>query len=495
MRLQAAVLPLVAALAVSLAAQSPAAAPAPGSALAQVVGQALLHSQANQNLEELTDTIGERLTGTPNAQRAVQWALERMRAMGLTNVHKEDYTVAHGWQRGVADVELLTGTRQKLHAVSMGWTGSTAPGGADGELLAVNAYELPQLAEHPGDWKGKVLLLRAQGKPPAGYSGLDSFVAMPKFLAAAHAAGALAVIGGQGAGASAGMNITHTGVVAFNQLLDEPMINLTAEDQTLLERSLDHGRTVRLHVDIENHVSGPVTASNAVGEVRGREHPDEIVVIGGHLDSWDLATGATDNGTGAVAALAAAQAIVASGQPPRRTVRVVLFTGEEQGLLGSVAYCQQHASEMPNTVAALIMDEGQGPIVGMDTGGHDEILPALHTLAGYLTAFPAPKLTDMSMFETDTGPFTLAGAAGINLPQDSPNYAYTHHSPVDTYDHVRQDVLVRNAAEMAAMAYYIADAPQRLTRQFTPAETAAMLKKQGFEKELRAFGLWNFPEN
>jgi hypothetical protein len=149
---------------------------------------------------------------------------------------------------------------------------------------------------------------------------------------------------------------------------------------------------------------------------------------------------------------------------------------------------------MPNTVAALIMDEGQGPIVGMDTGGHDEILPALHTLAGYLTAFPAPKLTDESMFETDTGPFTLAGSTGINLPQDSPNYAYTHHSPVDTYDHVRPDVLVRNAAEMAAMAYYIADAPQRLTRQFTPAETAAMLKKQGFEKELRAFGLWNFPE-
>src|SRR6185437_13302867 len=220
-----------------------------------------------------------------------------------------------------------------------------------------------ETAEHAADWRGKVLLLRAQGKPPV--NPLDTFTQLTPFLQAAHRAGALAVLAGQGAGASAGMNITHTGVLGFNILFDEPVVNLTAEDQLLLERLLDRGVPVRLHVNVQNAVSGPTPSANVVGDIPGREHPEQVVVIGGHLDSWDLSDGATDDGTGAVGALAAAQAILESGQRPRRTVRVVLFTGEEQGLLGSLAYVHTHAGEMPNHIAALILDEGQGPISEM----------------------------------------------------------------------------------------------------------------------------------
>lgn len=467
-------------------------------ALATVTGEGLLHSQANQKLEYLTDQIGERLTGTPAAQRAIAWALEDMRGMGLSNVHQEDWTMAHGWTRGPIDVYVIGHGHEHLTAAAMGWTGSTPKGGVNADVLSVNGYDLKgataQAEANPGAWRGKVLLVRTQGPPPAHHNPLDSFLELTPFLQAAHEAGAVAVIAGQGAGASAGMNLTHTGVLGFNVLFQVPVINLTREDQLLLERLMDHsaGTPVRLHVDVENQATGPVTASNAVGDIPGTEFPKQIVIVGGHLDSWDLAQGATDNGTGAVASLAAARAILQSGYRPRRTVRVVLFTGEEEGLLGSLAYCEQHKAEMANTIAALILDEGQGPIAAMQVGGHDAALAKLEPLAKELEAFPSPNLEDTSSFDTDTGPFILDGVPGINLAQNSPNYRYTHHSPVDTFDHVRQDVLMRNAAEMAVMAYYIADLPERLDEPWTPAQVAAKLKEQGLEAELKAFGLWKF---
>lgn len=470
----------------------------PHQALAAVMGEGLLHSQANQKLEYLTDQIGERLTGTPAAQRAIAWALADMRAMGLRNVHKEDWTMAHGWTRGPIDVYVIGHGHEHLESAAMGWTGTTPKEGVNANVVSVNGYDpkgtAAQAQANPEAWRGKILLVRTQGAPPAHYSPLDSFVELAPFLRAAYQAGAVAVIAGQGAGASQGMNLTHTGVLGFNVLFQIPVINLTREDQLLLERLLDHahGTPVRLHVDVENQATGPVRASNAVGDIPGTEFPKQIVIVGGHLDSWDLAQGATDNGTGAVAALGAAQAILQSGYRPRRTVRVVLFTGEEEGLLGSLAYCEQHQAEMANTMAALILDEGQGPIAAMQVGGHEAVIPKLEPLAQELEAFPSPKLEDASSFGTDTGPFILDGVPGINLSQNSPNYRYTHHSPVDTFDYVRQDVLVRNAAEMAVMAYSIAELPERLDALWTPAQVAAKLKAQGLEAELKAFGLWKF---
>jgi len=472
-----------------------AQAPADAAALAAVAGRALMQSQANPDLQQLSDTIGGRVTGSPQAQAAIAWALAKMQAIGLLHVHAEPWTLDHGWTRGKAAIELTSPVRRRLHGDSMGWVGSTPAGGVEAELVEVNSYQLPQeMQEHASTWRGKVLLLRPQGPPPK--NPISTFVQMGAFLQAAHQAGAVAVIAGQGAGASAGMNLTHTGVVGFNTVFDIPVVNLTAEDQLLLQRFLDlratGGGAVRLHVDVENQISGPTPSANVVGDIPGREDPQQIVVIGGHLDSWDLSSGATDDGTGAVAALAAAQAIVASGERPRRTVRVVLFTGEEQGLLGSLAYVQTHQKEMANHVAALILDEGQGPISAMQVGGHDNVMPALKPLAQSLTAFGVPKINDDSSFETDSGPFILAGVAGINLSQDSPAYAFTHHSVVDTYDHVLPDVLVRNAAELGVMAYYIADLPQRLGPTWTPEQVEAKLKAQRLEEELRAFGLWRW---
>ena len=471
--------------------QSPPPGDAP--ALAAVAGEAMLRSQVNPTLEQLADDIGGRVTGSPQCNAAIQWAVARMKAIGLTNVHAEPWMLDHGWRRVSASAELLTPAHHPLNVASMGWVGSTPAGGVDADVVPVNVFDLTgEIKNHAADWRGKVLLMRAVGEPPKGAPSF--FFKLGEFLRAAHQAGAVAVIGGQGTRPSAGMDLTHTGVLGFNTVFAIPVVNMAAEDQLQIERFLDRGKSVRLHIDVQNEIFGSVPSANVVGDIPGREWPDQVVVIGGHLDSWDLSAGATDDGTGAVAALGAARAIVASGQRPRRTVRVVLFTGEEQGLLGSLAYVQRHRAEMSNHIAALILDEGQGPISAMQVGGHDAVMDELKPLVAALQGFGPLDVDDHSSFGTDAGPFILAGLPGINLGQDSPNYKYTHHSAVDTFDHVRGDILIRNAAELGVMAFWIADRAQRLDQPWTPAQVAAELKAQHLENELRAFGLWTFGE-
>jgi carboxypeptidase Q len=250
---------------------------------------------------------------------------------------------------------------------------------------------------------------------------------------------------------------------------------------------------VRIKIDVQNRTTeGPVDSANVVGEIRGAEHPEQVVVVGGHLDSWDLAEGSTDDGTGVATTLGAAEAIVRSGVKPRRTIRFVLFTGEEQGLLGSLAYTKSHRDEMSNHVGAVILDFGQGAVVGLSLGGRKDLIPAVEKFTESVKSFGELKVDDNPIFGTDTGPFTLAGLPGINMDQDSPEYRYTHHSVVDTFDKVRPDVLTRDATLMALTAFWIADRPERLASPWPAEETAKMLVEKKQDEFLKAFGLWPF---
>ncbi len=247
--------------------------------------------------------------------------------------------------------------------------------------------------------------------------------------------------------------------------------------------------------------AGPVDSANVVGEIPGTEHPEQVVVVGGHLDSWDLAEGTTDNGVGATCTLGAAEAILTSGFKPRRTIRFVLFTGEEQGLLGSLAYVRTHQAEMANHLGNLIIDNGQGPVTSLSLGGRDDLIPAVKKFAESVKAFVDLKVDDSVVFGTDTGPFTLAGLPGINMDQDSPEYRYTHHSAADTFDKVKPEYIDKDATLMALAAYWIADRPDRLASPWLPEKTAKMLVDKKEDKFLKAFGLWPFgdlgstPEN
>ncbi|MFZ3216082.1 MAG: M20/M25/M40 family metallo-hydrolase [Candidatus Acidiferrales bacterium] len=461
-------------------------------ALAAVAGAGTMETHTYQYLEELSDDIGARVTGSPAAARAIAWSVQKMQAMGLENVHTEPWKISRGWTRISADAELIAPIQRRLMVDSLGWVGSTPEGGAEAEIVAVNAYQLQDEVENnSAHWRGKILLMVQQGEPPA--DRMSAFAQFGTFLIAAHNAGAIAVIGGQGGRKATGMHLTHTGALGFDTFYDIPVVSMAAEDQEQLERYLARGKTVRLKINVQNRVTdGPVDTANVVGEIRGSEHPEQVIVVGGHLDSWDLASGATDNGCGATVTLGAAEAILKSGFKPRRTIRFVLFTGEEEGLLGSLAYVKAHQSEMANYVAALILDFGQGPVIGFQLGGHNDLIPTVQKFAASLQAFGDLQVDDEVEFGTDTGPFTLAGLPAINFNQDSPEYKYTHHSPVDTFDKVQADVLDRNATVMALAAFWIADRPERLASPWPQQKTAQMLVAKHEDGVLRAFGLWPF---
>ena len=460
-------------------------------ALTAIAGQGMMNDHAYQALEELSDQIGGRVTGSPQAQQAIEWGVGKMKAMGLENVHVEKWQMSRGWKRVSAEAELMAPIHRRLSIDSMGWVGSTVAGGAEADLVPVNAYQLDQeMKENASRWAGKVLILIHKGEPPKEAG--DAFAKFGPFLKAAFDAHAVAIIGGQGGSEAQGMNLTHTGVEGFDTAYDIPVVSMVMEDQEQLQRFLDQGKTVRVKINVQNQLSGPVESANVVGEIRGREHPEEVVVVGGHLDSWDLAQGSTDDGTGVATTLGAAEAVLHSGQKPRRTLRFVLFTGEEQGLLGSQAYVKTHKDEMAHHVAAVILDNGQGPVVRLSLGGRDDLVPAVTSFTESVKAFGELAVNDNTVFGTDCGPFILAGLPGINLGQDSPEYRYTHHSAADTFDAVKPDLLLRDATVMALTAYWIADRPERLASPWPAEKTARMLIDKKQDKILKAFGMWPF---
>jgi hypothetical protein len=460
--------------------------------LVKIAGEGQMNSHAMEFLTELSDDVGARVTGTPAERKAEDWGVAKMNAIGLANVHKEKYTIWRGWTRGTADAEVLTPVRHKLHVDSMGWTGSTAAGGVGADVVAVNLLDIDNEIKNVSRLKGKVALIVTRGKAD-GRPGIQYFIRMGDFIRAAAPAGVVAVIGGQGGGRAEGANLTHTGILGFDADFAVPVVSMTAEDQGQLERFIDRGITPRVRFNIQNtFTNGPVESANVVGEIRGTEHPEQIFVVGGHLDSWDLSEGTTDNGSGTATTLGAADSIMRSGAKPRRTIRFVLFTGEEQGLDGSIAYVKQHQSEMANHLGNLILDAGQGAVKGFQLGGRDDVVDAFRPFADSLAAMGPMSVDDKIEDGTDTLTFTIAGLPGINMLQETKEYALTHHSAADALEAQKPDVLAKNATLMALAAFWIADRPERFAAPWPAARTAKMLREQHEYEELKAFNLWPF---
>jgi carboxypeptidase Q len=248
---------------------------------------------------------------------------------------------------------------------------------------------------------------------------------------------------------------------------------------------------VRFNVQ-NTFTNGPVDTANVIGEIRGSEHPEQIFVVGAHLDSWDLAEGTTDNGSGTAAVLGAADAILRAGEKPRRTIRFVLFTGEEQGLDGSQAYIKQHQSEMANHLGDLVLDFGQGATKGFQLGGRSDLVPVFQPFASALANIRPVRVDDKVESGTDTLPFSMAGLPGINMDQDGTEYNFTHHSAADALNAQKPDLLTQNTTLMALAAFWIADRPERFASPLSRLDTARMLREQQEEEELRAFHLWTF---
>jgi carboxypeptidase Q len=460
-------------------------------ALVKIAGEGLLESHAFQYLTQLSDEVGARVSGTPQSQKAVEWGIAKMRAIGLENVHAEKFQIWRGWTRGTAEAELTEPLHRRLTVDAMGWTGSTPVGGATGEVVTANVFNLDEEMKNPARFSGKIVLMIVQGQPKK--DEMVIFAQFGDFVKQLGQNGALAIFGGQGGYKSEGMNLTHTGILGFEEDFSVPVLSLTSEDQSQLERYVASGKKIVAHVDVHNSFSnGPVESANVVGEIRGREKPEEILVVGAHLDSWDLSEGATDNGMGSACVLAAADAILRSGQRPRRTIRFVLFNGEEQGLLGSFAYVKTHEREMANHLGDLVLDEGQGPVKEFELGGRDDLVPEFRNFVKSLSNIRGAKVSDKVSYDTDTGPFITAGLPGINMNQDSPDYMYTHHSAADALEAVKPEILAQDATLMAVTAYWIVDRQERFAKPWPAKKTATMLREQRQYEMLKAFHLWPF---
>jgi carboxypeptidase Q len=448
--------------------------------------------QLQADLSYLADRIGPRLTGTTKLDQASHWTMEQFKALGLENAHLEPWTIANGWTRGSATGKLITPSEQELTLAAAGWSPSTN-GTARGAVVGVGVQKLEDLQKYKGKLKGAIVLLDRPGETeqpsnpmltPFDESNLP--LDHPKNMALKDFRGRFRVMMDEAKflkeeGAAAVLLVSEkwyglmnmgTGFSREYQPGLIPSAYMTRENATLLWRLLDGG-PVEAEINIQGSFSGkPVTVYNTVAEIKGSEKPDEVVIIGGHLDSWDLGTGATDNGTGSMAVLAAARALVKSGAKPKRTIRFVLLAGEEQGLNGSKAYVAAHKEELSKISGVLVHDTGTGKVL---TIGLMHNYAARETMDRVLYPLAKEKsigLTEPSLRSeggSDHVPFDEAGVPASWCVQEVANYERDHHSQTDTLDRVRWDDLAEGAQVLAIYAYNVAQLPEMLPRKPAPA--------------------------
>ena len=429
-------------------------------AVARIVDETTVRGKSWEVLQHLTDRIGHRLSGSPGAEEAVRWTAERLRADGL-DVRLEPVMVPV-WVRGAESAEVVAPLRQPLAVTALGGSVATPAEGVTAEVVVAPSLEAFAALDEAAV-RGRIVLFNRAMVADSATDGYGQVVRQ-RSRGAVEAAkkGALAsLIRSVG---TLDARLVHTGAVNYEK--DVPPIPagaLAAEDADLLARLAAAGPPPRVRLRLECRTLPDAPSHNVVADLRGRERPDEIVLIGAHLDSWDLGTGAHDDGAGVAIVMDALRALKALGLAPRRTVRGVLFMNEENGLRGGRQYALDHAAELGRHVAAIEADSGgfrpEGFNTNVDAAGRE----ALEALAALLAPVGATRIVPGGG-GADIGPLRPAGVPLLGLDVDGARYFHWHHSPADTLDKVDRADLARGAAAMAAMAWLLAEAPQALPR-------------------------------
>jgi carboxypeptidase Q len=258
---------------------------------------------------------------------------------------------------------------------------------------------------------------------------------------------------------------------------------------------LAHGEKVMMSLSMPNLVGPPIKTANVVADLKGSELPNEIVILGAHLDSWELGTGALDNGCNAALVIDSLRAIKTAGVHPKRTLRFILFSGEEQGLLGSLAYVRAHQKELDNIVAEVVLDAGTGPVTGFSTGGRKDVDATVAPMLEGFVQWKANQLTDDAMTGTDHYDFMIEGVPTLVANQTEANYMVNYHATSDTFDKVDFPQLKKNEAVAAALVVQLANAPQRIGPRLTRAQIEATIKETHLDDQMKGFGLWEDWEN
>ncbi len=452
---------------------------------ARIAGSALTDEHASEYLRNLTDQFGGRVTGTAAYQRAAEWTASQFRAAGIQNVKLEPFTIPNGWERGTARGQMAAPIERSFEVESFGWSPSTPAGGAKGEVIFLSDLSAETIRAQAGQIKGRICLLDVA----AIFSGGDAigiFARLEKMWTLLKDAGAVAVVWPGNVPNNVADALPGTLV---GRAIPLPMVGIGLEDEKLVRRWMEKG-AVTLEFEIQNRVSGPTTVNNVVAEIRGREKPDEWIIIGAHLDSWDFGTGAQDNGSGVAQVLEAARVLAAMREAPRRSVRFALWGGEEQGILGSLAYARAHAGELSKCIAVLNTDNGAGHPRGWKVEGNNALRRAMSEVSPLLVGLGGDGLSNETTFDTDHGPFMLEGIPSLDLWVDMSHYGEVHHKPSDTFDKVNRHNLAAGAAILAVTAYVIAERAEPIAPHLDHAAVGEILKKAKLEEGLKELGVW-----
>jgi carboxypeptidase Q len=453
-----------------------------------LIHQAVNRSEVMGNLQHLSDVIGPRLSGSPAMRRANDWTAERFRSYGLTAA-LEPYTFGVTWERGPASLRITHPFSRAMTGHSWAWTAGTGGKALAGPVVLADLTTPESLAVYRNKVRGAWVLARApypiwNPDGPAmtaedsarlkavlelrGRATADTSAAavaarrqfaldLPYILQSAGALGTLVD------GAKEHGLMTMSG--SPNRVSPLPNLVISSEDYRLLARLIQSGTTPRLEGRVDNRLGKtPVQQWNTVAEIKGSELPGQVVMLGAHLDSWDLGTGVTDNGTGSMVVLEAARAIAQSGLKPKRTIRFILFSGEEQGLMGSRAYAEAHAATADSIQAVLVLDNGTGAIRGQALQGRSDLEGLWKQLLAPVASLGADSVRQAHKMGTDHLSFLPYGVPGFNFDQLPRGYNHTHHSESDTYDKAVPGDLKQAAAVMAVTAWQLANLPDLLPR-------------------------------
>jgi carboxypeptidase Q len=426
----------------------------------RIITTAVADSFAYNRLAKLTDTFGSRISGSASLENALDWILAEMRADGLQNVHGEKVMVPH-WVRGQESATLLSPRKYSLHMIGLGRSIGTPAAGITAPVVVVANYA--ELQRRAAEVKGKIVLLNV---PFTTYgqtvryrgAGADS----------ASKLGAVAML--LRSVSSNSMQNPHTGAMGYDTthaIRKIPAAAISVEDAMMLARMAARGERVVVNLKMEAKTLPDVPSRNVVAELVGSEKPDEVVVLGGHIDSWDIGQGAMDDGGGVVAAWEALRLIKRLGLKPRRTVRVVLWTNEEYGTRGGNGYRDAHRNELAKHMLAMESDGGVFKPLGFGAATTEEGVAMVKDIASLLSPI-GPMEISRGGSDTDIDPIVSLGVPGLSLLVESSKYFWYHHSAADMMDKLDPREIAECEAAMAVMAYVIADMPETLPRN--PAE-------------------------
>src|SRR5712664_3014304 len=444
-------------------------------------------SPMEENLRRLTDEIGGRVTGTPQMAKAIEWGAAAFRAAGI-DVHTEKYTLPVTWSEGETRLELLGPVKFPVRLKAEGWSPATPAGGMEANVVDVSYGTDDDFAKADGLVKGAILLVHSD----IGSTWADLFneyLRPPAILDHALKQGARAILW---MGARERLLLyRHTNSLA-GEIDKIPQAVVAREDAMRLARTVAvYSGKVRVRLDMPNKIGGPVEQENVVGEIRGYEKPDEVVIVGAHLDSWELGTGALDNGCNAALVIEAARAIKATGLLPRRTIRFVLFSGEEQGTIGSHEYVKAHRSELDKIRAMITFDAGIGRVTGYSLGGRQDIEAGVREVLKPLESWGANAHTYDASFGTDNFDFMLEGVPTLVANQEEANYLPNYHAASDTLDKVDMRQLKLHTVLAALTAWGIADRAEPLGKRLSRAELDVLVKETGLDQQLKLLGYWD----